>query len=309
MNFFCGVDIGGTSVKLVLMDEAGAIRKTSSFSTGSESGPSVFLEMLTGAVQEFSAGLAADDQISAVGIGCTGPIDINSGVVLNPYTLPGLEGMHLTDEISSRLALPVYLENDANTAHLGEVALYDEGSVSDNTLLMTFGTGVGCSIRLGGKLFRIPGGIHPEIGHTPAGISADVLCYCGKDNCMENLLSGTAINRDADRLFGLTPEEILDQCDTAERILFRENLLAALTNSISTLVGIFNCDQVFISGGMKDFFAKYLIPETQSRLDKLQPIFGGTKIVLPKADSNSGSLGAALLAKIRYQEKNHAPNP
>lgn len=257
MNFYCGVDIGGTGVKLALINEEERILQTDSFSTSSGLGPDFFVDTLSKAIVRLTKESKDSCQLTAIGIGCTGPIDTDSGLILNPYTLPGLEGMNILDEIKSRLQLPAYLENDANTAHLGEIALYDKGIVSKNTALMTFGTGVGCSIRIDKKIFRTIGGIHPEIGHTSAGVNSDVICYCGKNNCMENVLSGTAINRDAQRLFNQTPEKVLDNPDnTEEKKTFRENLIAALTNSITTIVGIFNSEQVFIAGGMKNLFAK-----------------------------------------------------
>ena len=307
MSFYCGVDIGGTGVKLALINEEERILRTDSFSTSSGLGPDFFVDALSKAIVRLTKESKASCQLTAIGIGCTGPIDTDSGLILNLYTLPGLEGMNILDEIQSRLQLPAYLENDANTAHLGEIALYDKGIVPGNTALMTFGTGVGCSIRIDKKIFRTIGGIHPEIGHTSAGVNSDITCYCGKNNCMENVLSGTAINRDAQRLFNQTPEKVLDNPDNTEKKTFREHLIAALTNSITTIVGIFNSEQVFIAGGMKNLFAKYLIPETQQRLDKLLPVFGGTKIILTEGNLYSGSLGAALLAKIRYQEIHDAP--
>jgi activator of 2-hydroxyglutaryl-CoA dehydratase len=123
---------------------------------------------------------------------------------------------------------------------------------------------------------------------------------------MENLFSSTAINRDCIRFFNQTPEQVMNAVDDPEKMAYRESLISALTNAITEMVGIFNCEQVFISGGMKDFFAKYLIPETQKRLDQLKPIFGGTTILMPKSDVLFGCLGAALLAKNRYQERKSA---
>lgn len=307
MNVFCGVDIGGTSVKLALIDENESILRTGSFPTRSELGSDAFLNTLARAIQSIMANSNPCWQLTAIGIGCTGPVDISTGIVYNPYTLSGLEGMSLTREVQERFQLPVYLENDSNTAHLGAVALSDKSPVSGNTLLITVGTGIGCSIRMDGELFRVPGGIHPEIGHIPTGVSSDIVCYCGKNNCMENIFSGTAINRDCKRLFDQTPEQVMKAFGDPGKMAYRESLISALTNAITEMVGIFHCEQVFISGGMKEFFAKYLIPETQKRLDQLKPIFGGTAILMPESDVLFGGLGAALLAKNQYQEGKIAP--
>lgn len=300
MKVYCGIDIGGTSVRTLLINSTRQILTKNHFSTLSGSGPDFFMDSLTASIRKAVHSHGSDYELQAIGIGCTGPVDENTGVILNPYTLGGLEGFGLTEAINACFQVPAYLDNDANTAHLGEIAAMGEAA-PQNTVILTMGTGVGVSIRVGGEIFRVPGGIHPEIGHIPAGIISDVTCYCGKRDCLENTLSGTAINRDSKRLFGLPPETVLDCCDTPEKQQFRENLIAALTNSIAILTGIFNCELVFIVGGMQPFFDKYLIKEAQKRLSGLENIFGGTKILSKETSSISGSFGAAILAQDKFE--------
>lgn len=302
MSLYCGIDIGGTSVKSILMNDSQEVFSSDHFETDSESGPDQFIDNLSDSIIRQIESLDTVQTLTAIGIGCTGPINVETGVILNPYTLPGLQGLCLPQELRKRIHVPVTLENDANTAHLGEVASFNQ-PVPPNTLLMTIGTGVGCSIRSGGELFRIPGGIHPEIGHIATGSESDVACYCGKTNCMENTLSGTAINRDAKRLFGLTPEEILDNCDTPAKLQFREGLISGLTNSIASLTGIFNCEMVFIVGGMRRFYEKYVIDDCQKKIDLLENIFGGTKIVRTEPNYYTGCLGAAILAMNQFRRE------
>ncbi len=302
MKLICGVDIGGTSVKSILIDEAQSVLSNASFPTDSESGPEIFLENLCKSIQD-QLETIPDGRLIAVGIGCTGPVNIETGVILNPYTLPGLDGFALVKALEERIGVPVAFENDANTAHLGELAGLT-GEIPENTLLMTIGTGVGCSLRVGGELYNIPGGIHPEIGHIATGIDSEFVCYCGKTNCMENSLSGTAINRDAKHLFGLTPEEILDHCDTPAKQAYRENLIKALTQSITSLVGVFNCEMVFLVGGMRSFFEKYLIEDCQKRFNQLEPIYGKTRFAKTEPNYLSGCLGAANLARNQMRKRN-----
>ncbi len=299
MNTFCGVDIGGTSAKLCLLNTDRKIISKADFLTGSASGPNIFITKLCEKILDLNKSAGGD--LKAIGIGCAGPLNYQSGLIMNPWTLGGLEGMYLTPEIKNRLHLPVLLDNDANTAHIGEVELLGKEDTG-NTLLMTFGTGVGCSIRMNGKLFRVPGGVHPEIGHIPVGISSDIVCYCGKNNCMENILSGTAINRDAERLFQMMPEDVLDNPDSPEKQQYYENLIQAFTNAVTELVGIFNSNIVIVSGGMRNFFEKYLIKSTQKRIDSLLPIFGKTKIIPTLMGTDSGRFGAALMALDYFQE-------
>ena len=300
MRVYCGIDIGGTSVRIILINTARQILAKNQFSTLPGSGPDAFMEKLTASIHKILHRSGSDFGLQSIGIGCTGPVDENTGVILNPYTLGGLEGFGLTEAIYACFQVPVYLDNDANTAHLGEIAAMGDAA-PQNSAILTMGTGVGVSIRVGGEIFRVPGGIHPEIGHIPAGIISDVTCYCGKRDCLENTLSGTAINRDSYRLFGLSPEAVLDCCDTPEKQKFRENLITALANSIAILTGIFNCDLVFIVGGMQPFFEKYLIEETRNRLKGLENIFGGTNILSKEASSISGSFGAAILAQDKFE--------
>ncbi len=302
MKVYCGIDIGGTSVRTLLINSTRQILTKNHFSTLSGSGPDFFMDSLTASIRKAVHSHGSDYELQAIGIGCTGPVDENTGVILNPYTLGGLEGFGLTEAVFDRFQVPVFLDNDANTAHLGEIAALGD-TAPQNTVILTMGTGVGVSIRVGGDIFRVPGGIHPEIGHIPAGIISDVTCYCGKKDCLENTLSGTAINRDSNRLFGLPPEIVMSDCDTPEKQQFRENLIAALTNSIAIMTGIFNCDLVFIVGGMQPFFDKFLIKEAQNRLSGLKNIFGGTEIISKETSTISGSFGAAILAMERFERK------
>lgn len=299
MRARCGIDIGGTGVKTVLIDEDRKILAEDAFDTNSVNGSAAFLKALEDCAKRLKAAAPEAEWVSC-GIGCTGPVDIETGIILNPFTLPGLEGFGLTEAVGELLGIPVYIDNDANTAHLGEAAVLENDP--GNTALITLGTGVGCSVRIGGKLYRVPGGIHPEIGHTSCGVDSDIRCYCGRTNCMENILSGTAVNRDAFRFFGSTPEEALDACDSPEKKLFRENILCGLSNACETLAGIFDSKVIIIAGGMMAFYEKYFIEQVNRRMKTLVPDFGSAKVIPAKLGKNSGKLGAAVLAMMRDKE-------
>lgn len=304
MNCFCGIDIGGTGVKLALLGESGLILASNEFSTDSIHGFDVFLAALTGSLEKMKAAVP-DSDILAAGIGCTGPVNIETGIVDNPFTLPELEGVCLTDPVSKALKLPVFLENDANTAHLGEAAALGTDDPGD-TALITLGTGVGCSVRIGYRLFSVPGGVHPEIGHTSCGIESDIRCYCGKTNCMENILSGSAVNRDAERFFGCTPEKVFENPDSPEKKKYCENIIHGMFNSITTLSGIFNCRLIILAGGMTRFYQKYVLDEVKSRIKILEPgISVVPEVITAKLGKESGRIGAAVLAAAKYRESFH----
>jgi len=288
MSITIGIDIGGTSVKLLALDEYASIIGETSFRTSSQNGIESFLSATDEAMQRLLK--KGNAELAGLGVGCTGPIDYQTGIILNPYTLPGLEGHSISELLSERYHVPVVVDNDANTAHVGEVFL--QGDAPDNTMMITFGTGVGVSIRLQGTLFRIPGGIHPEIGHIPTSIKAGDTCYCGRNNCMEHILSGTGINNHALQCGRKTPEELMEDPTSS----FKQDLKTALFESVSTLATIFHPQTVYIGGGMQKFFEMYLLKEVQQLLDALLPIYGRTHLQGCKAGTRAGSLGAALLA-------------
>lgn len=301
MKYYCGIDIGGTGVKLAMMNEQHVLLASGGFSTDSIHGLDAFLKALSISVSELKTG-CPDAEICAAGIGCTGPVNVLTGVVENPFTLPELNGVCLTDPVQDALGIPVFIENDANTAHLGEASALGADDPGD-TALITLGTGVGCSVRMGYELFSVPGGVHPEMGHTSCGVDSDIRCYCGKLNCMENILSGTAVNRDAERFFGCSPEAVFENPDTAEKRQYCANIINGLFNSVTTLSGIFNSRVVILAGGMTNFYKKYVFDELQKRIPVLEPgISVVPKVITAKLGTDSGRIGAAVLAEMRLRQ-------
>ncbi len=297
MNSFLGIDIGGTGVKLALLDESWRMIAADDFSTDSVQGLGAFLQALKASLMKMKAAVPGAEVLAA-GIGCTGPVNVETGIVENPFTLPELQGVCLIDPVREILGMPVFLENDANTAHLGEASALGTDDPGD-TALITLGTGVGCSVRMGYRLFSVPGGVHPEMGHTSCGIDSDIRCYCGKTGCMENILSGTAVNRDAKRFFGCTPEAVFEHPDTDDKKLFCENIIQGLFNSVTTLSGIFNSRVIIIAGGMTEFYKRYALDELNRRFAVLEPGISVVPRAIPaRLGKNSGRIGAAILAEI-----------
>jgi len=288
MIVYVGLDIGGTSVKVLGLNEEAQICFESSFATNSERGIEAFVKTCDDTITKHVK--ACNANLAGIGIGCTGPVDYRSGVIENPYTLPGLEGHSISDLLNKACKVPVLVDNDANTAHTGEV--FQHAPAPENTLMITFGTGVGVSVRMEGELFRIPGGIHPEIGHITTSVFAEDYCYCGRNNCMEHILSGTGINKHALLQYGCTAEELMQTKDS----LFADALETALCDAVSTLATLFHPTCVYIGGGMQRFFESYVLQAVQERLDAFLPVYGRTKLEPCIAGSRAGSLGAALMA-------------
>jgi hypothetical protein len=98
--------------------------------------------------------------IEAIGIGCTGPVDLQTGVIGTVDLLPGWEGTPLTGLLAESFHVPVAKENDADAGALGEWHSHQ----NDRFLFVTIGTGIGAGFILNGNIYRGVDGSHPELG-------------------------------------------------------------------------------------------------------------------------------------------------
>lgn len=192
MKYAIGIDIGGTKIALGAVADEGCIRAQAVIPTDSRQGLEGAIRRIGCAVREvLHAGDVTVAEVAGVGVGCTGPVNPLTGVVDNPHTLPGWEGCNLVTALSNELGLPVWLENDADTAAFGEYH-FGAGERSERLVMLTFGTGVGGAAVFDGEIYRGAGGGHPELGHLPVSNDGPP-CYCGRRGCVESFASGPAI--------------------------------------------------------------------------------------------------------------------
>ncbi len=189
---FLGIDIGGTRLKVGLVDGEGRIvRQALSTSPASRAALAAALPALIGQV-------LAGETVRAAGFGCKGIIDRASTQVV---TMPGvwnfLEGVRLRDMVGSALPphVPVAADNDAKAALAGEIA-WGAARGRENVLLLTLGTGIGGAILSDGRILRGASGVAGHLGHVT--VHADGPdCICGNRGCLEAVFSARAIEADA----------------------------------------------------------------------------------------------------------------
>ena len=161
-KLYLGVDIGGTKCATVLASGSGDLLERRGFSTGlGAEGRERTIEALLGAAEE----LADNRRIEAVGISCGGPLDAERRLILCPPNLGGWENVPIVEIFRKRLQVPAYLENDANAGALAE-RRFGAGRGVDNLIFLTFGTGMGAGLILGGRLYRGASGLAGEVGHV-----------------------------------------------------------------------------------------------------------------------------------------------
>jgi glucokinase len=191
-----GLDLGGTKLELALVSQRGAVTKRRR----------VFLPM-TGTKREFfrelvrhvSEMVALSDSVAAVGVASCGPLDEESGVLLQPTNFPKWGDLQIKKCLEDSTGLPVYLRNDAAAAAMAEAWFPGRASSLRNWITLTLGTGLGTGIVLDRNIFLGGAGVGPEAGHM---IITDKLypCGCGNLGCAEAALSGTALARRAKTL-------------------------------------------------------------------------------------------------------------
>ncbi|MET9431193.1 MULTISPECIES: ROK family transcriptional regulator [unclassified Streptomyces] len=123
------------------------------------------------------------DKVIGVGLGVPGPIDVSSGTLGSTSILPGWTGINPSQELSGRLGVPVYVDNDANLGALGELVWGGGRGVKDLAYIKV-ASGVGAGLVIDGQIYRGPGGTAGEIGHITLDESGPV-CRCGNRGCLE----------------------------------------------------------------------------------------------------------------------------
>lgn len=175
-----GIDIGGTKCAVVKGNLEVGVTEKIRFDTVSKD------ETLDKIFEAVKSLMPAD----AIGISCGGPLDEKRGIILSPPNLPGWDEVHIVEELTSRFGIPAKLLNDANAGALAEWN-FGAGRGCENMLFMTFGTGLGAGLILGGKLYSGTNGNAGEIGHIR--LADDGPVGYGKPGSFEGFCSGGGI--------------------------------------------------------------------------------------------------------------------
>ena len=166
-EFIAAIDLGGTNLKIALLDLKFRVRhkevlNTAGF-TGRESLISAIVNSVTGILKENKLNKSS---LLGVGLGLPGPIDYKKGIVHFFPNIPGWKHVRLKAVLQKRLKLPVFIDNDAKVMCLAEYRL-GAAAGSKNALCVTLGTGVGGGIIIDGSLYRGSSNAAGEIGHMP----------------------------------------------------------------------------------------------------------------------------------------------
>lgn len=288
-----GIDIGGTKLAAVLVDENG--RELAAATSPAPRGGEAVLREVAMLVRRLESDAGCD--AAALGVGAAGIIDSVAGRILAASEVfTDWVGRWLRSDLEALLQLPVAVTNDVNAFLLGEVHWGALSGVRD-ALGVALGTGVGGAILLDGVIFEGRHGAAAEIGHTPR--YSDHVCTCGGRGHLETVASGRSIGlRYAERAGGpsRTGVEVALLAEggdaTAQQIYAEAGV--ALANAILSTTTLFDVDHVVIGGGVAR--AWHLIEPSYSVEVAGNPPVSGRALVTRTASLNSPAIGAATVA-------------
>jgi glucokinase len=194
-DYIMGVDVGGTKVAAGVIDAEGVIITQRRVPMVSNSTAAAGLKSVLSAIHSVMDTLDDPQQVRAIGICAPGPLDPNTGVIINPPNIPCWRDFPLAREVAATYPVPVKVDNDANSAALAE-ARWGAGRGYNNVFYATIGTGIGTGIILDGHIYHGRTGAAGEGGHVSVDYRGPI-CPCGKPGCIEVFASGPAIAKRA----------------------------------------------------------------------------------------------------------------
>lgn len=308
---FVGIDIGATSIDVGVTDAHLRLLAHESAPMDVRSGPKAVL----GKAQDMLAKMRAEGgafDVHGVGVGVPGPVSQREGAPVVPPIMPGWNHFPVRDTLSAAVGAPVMVDNDVNIMALGELHSGTARSV-DDFLFVKVGTGVGCGIVIGGKVYRGVNGSAGDIGHIRVEDTGP-LCTCGNEGCLEAFFGGAALARDAEAMArsGRSPH-LAERLAVAGRLTAEDVGTAAaagdpgavvlirdggrrLGQALATLVSFFNPGLVVIGGGVAGL-GHQLLAEIRGVVYRrsLPLATGNLPIVLSELGNTAGVVGAARL--------------
>ena len=299
MNYYVGIDLGGTNVRVAKVDEEGRILKDVIAPSHGKEGP----EVIENNILELLKGFDLSD-VKSIGLAIPGPVDGEKNVITMATNIPGCEGYPFADNIQKEVDIPVFLDNDANAAGLAEAVL-GAGRGYNEIYYLTHSTGIGGALVINGHVVSGHKGYCGEVANVivdPEAKLYPIYAHLNKGG-VETVASGTAI--------GLTGGDVIGPEAASSRKVFSlakdgderaiailDRMSLNLARCLAAISAICAPDCFVIGGGCSHSSEMYF--------DKVREYFKtmaheGMKDVpiLKAALAEPGVLGAAMIGKSR----------
>ena len=306
-----GIDVGGTNVKIALVDDKGSILYSNSVPTRAEMGYEYTVNNIKQAIRDLMSETKVTS-IEGIGFDFPGQIDYKNGIVRLAPNIPGWVNIPIAKIIEDEFKIPIRIDNDVHCAALGELN-FGAGKGCENFICMTVGTGIGSGIVINGKLVRGASNAAGELGHIKLQMHEGPLCGCGDHGCLEAFASGPSIVAMAEEyIMGgkstkfrelasggeITPfivAEAAKQGDpVAKRIFARIGEYIGF--GLSSVVNLLNPEKIIIGGGVADAGDILLDPIKETIKKRAMVVAGSAVEIVPaKLGNTAGVIGASLL--------------
>lgn len=313
-QFVVGVDVGGQTSKIGVVDARGVVLTQSVIRTDSDKGPQTFINSLATAIKELIAKFGKEGQIRGIGVGAPNG-NYYTGVIEKAPNLVWAcdDAVPFASMLSKAVSgIPVSLTNDANAAAVGEMT-YGAAKGMKDFIMITLGTGVGSGIVINGQVVYGHDGFAGELGHTCAVRNNGRLCGCGKTGCLEAYCSAIGVARTAREWLGMsdtpsllrnidniTSKDVYDAAKEGDKLAIKVFNYTGhiLGRALADFVAFSAPEAIVLFGGLarsKEFIYK---PTLDAMNDNLLPVWKGKVELLfsQLKESDAAILGASALA-------------
>ena len=298
MKQYFGIDIGGTAVKLGIVDETGKVLCKGEQSVNFDGYQTPVLDTVRKAAKEFLTAQAIPvESLSGIGVSATGQIDSRKGIVAGTCgNFPNYIGSPIKAALEQDFGLPVTVANDANCMTLGEVWVGGAQGYTD-VIGVTLGTGVGGGILTGGRLLEGARGLGGELGHYRTHALDGVPCTCGATGCWEPYAATTALVRaakeknpawtDGRAIFAAA------EAGNPEVLALLDAWTDEIAQGLAGMVHIFNPQLILIGGGVSAQQKLLIDPIAAKVKASVMPAFAeGLEIRAAQLHNDAGMVGA-----------------
>jgi glucokinase len=318
---FVGLDVGGSSMKAGVVDDAGRPLSAVSLPTEAHRGQKFGLARMCETIRAaVAAAELRPDQVAAVGVATPGTMDLPGGLILDPPNLKPWRNVPVRRHVAEAFGVPTAFQNDANAAALGEFWV-GAGRGAHSMVLFTLGTGVGGGIILGDLVVEGEHSHGAELGHQKIELSNPRLCGCGRRGCLEAYASATAVvKRAQEALAGdggrsslhalvrahgeITAKDVFDAAaggDALAEKVVEETAFYLAVGAMNTM-HVIDPDVVVFGGGMIAAGEAFLERIRHHVRELAFPVPAArTQIRYAQLGSDAGFIGAAACARKLYR--------
>lgn len=310
-----GIDVGGTNVKIALVDDNGKIIYSNSVPTYAKMGYEYTVNNIKQAISDLMKETnTTTSDIEGIGFDFPGQVDCKTGVVKLAPNIPGWVNVPIAQMIEDEFHIPTRIDNDVRCAALGELK-FGAGKGCENFICITVGTGIGSGIVINGKVVRGATNAAGELGHIKLQMNGGPICGCGDTGCLEAFASGPAIVAMAQEYIKggkstkfremaaaeggeITPYMVAKAAEEGDPVAKRifEIVGEYIGIGLTSVINLLNPEKVIIGGGVAESGELLLAPIRKTIKERAMVVAGNAVEIVPAQLGNSaGVIGASML--------------